>query len=757
MLFLQEHSWAAHPYKRGVIGSIEDLDSATLPDVRKFHETYYRPDNATLIVSGDFDPAQLDAWVDKYFGRIAKPANPVPRVTVVEHARTAEARYNTSGPNVPLPATAITYLLPPRKSEDSDPLRVAEVILSSGESSRLNQSLVYRQQLATFASANADLRDDAGLFDLIIVTAGGKSADDAEKAGLTELEKLKSDPIPDAEMNKARNILLSRALNSRQTAEGQAFALGEAAVSYGDSERVNTDISRLQAVTAADVRRVVGKYFTARNRVVLRYVNSEEDQGGKSNAAKPSASAPAIEFKPEETPPGPAAPRPVTFPTTKEKRLPNSVRVIVIPRSGTGFVTVKAEVKAGSVLELNNAAGLADFTAALLTRGTKTHTAPQIAETIEALGGSLSTGASWDGAEVTLSILAPHLDAALAVLAEVLRSPTFAPEEIERLRSESLDNLAVSLRSPSTLAGLTAARVVFGDSGYGHSPDGTVATIKSLDAVEISSFYNSHYQPPNVALVFGGDVTMETAYATAAKYFGDWRPVGVAQPRAPAAAMAQRGGRVVVVDKPDAGQAAVYLVRPTIRRGDKEYAAGCVANRLLGEGFSSRLCQEIRTRRGLSYDAGSNLGARKDGGLFTASAQTRNDAAPEVAALMKSELERLATEPVTDAELIPRKAALSGNYARGLETAEGLVSAVASLTECDLPVSSISDYLPRVQKVTPAEIERFAGKNLRADGASIVIVGDLRQFKPDLKSRFPNAQIILVDKLDLNNGSLMKP
>ncbi len=357
-LFLEQHSWAAHPYKRGVIGSIEDLDSATLPDVRKFHETYYRPDNATLIVSGDFEPAQLDGWVNKYFGRIAKPATPVPRVTVVEPSRTAEARYNTTGPNVPLPATAITYLLPPRKSDDSDALRVAEVLLSSCESSRLNQSLVYRQHLASSASASADLRDDAGLFSLTIITAGGKSADDAEKAVLAELDKLKTDPIPQQEMDKARNILLFSALNSRETAEGQAFALGEAAVSFGDPERVNTDIARLQAVTPADVQRVAQKYFAAQNRVVVRYVNSHEDQGGKSNAAKAPTSTTPIAFTPDETPPAPAAPRPITFPTPTEKKLRNGIRIIVIPRPGLGLVTVRAEVKAGSVLELNNAAGL---------------------------------------------------------------------------------------------------------------------------------------------------------------------------------------------------------------------------------------------------------------------------------------------------------------------------------------------------------------------------------------------------------------
>jgi len=756
-LYVDQNSFAAHPYKRGVIGSIADLDSATLADVRKFHETYYRPDNATLIVSGDFDPAQLDAWVDKYFGRIAKPAPEIPRVTVTEPARTKEARFTTTGPNVPLPATAVTYLLPPRKSADSDALRVVEVILGRGESSRLNQSLVYRQQIAASASANADLRDDAGLFDLMIITAGGKSAADAEKAALSELDKLKSEPVTTAELDKARNLLLSDVLKARETAEGQAFALGEAAVNFGDPERVNSDIASLQAVSADDVQRVARKYFTPENRVVILYENGKEDQGGQSKAPKAAPETAPEVFKPLETPPAPATPHPLTFPTPAEKKLANGVRVVVISRPGTGLVSVSAGVKAGSVFDPNDAAGLADFTASLLTRGTKAHTAPQIAEIIEALGGSLSSAAGWDDANVSLSSLSSRLSDALPTFAEVLRSPAFASEEIERLRSENLDGLAVSLRSPGTLARMAASRVVFGDSGYGHSPNGTPETIKALDGEEISLFYQSRYQPQNTVLVFGGDITPDVAFAFAAKYFGDWKPLRISAPPAPTPAVPQKGGRVVVVDKPDAGQAAVYLVRPTIRRADKDYAIGRVANGVLGEGYSSRLNQEVRIKRGLSYGAGSGLGVRKDSGLFTASAQTRNDATPEVATLLETELTRLATEPVAASELIPRKASLSGNYARQLETGSGLVSAVVSLMTCDLPLSSLNDYLPKVQKVTAPQIQQFARKHLGAGDASLVIVGDGRQFLTELKKRFPNAEVIPVDKLELNKAGLLKP
>jgi zinc protease len=256
--------------------------------------------------------------------------------------------------------------------------------------------------------------------------------------------------------------------------------------------------------------------------------------------------------------------------------------------------------------------------------------------------------------------------------------------------------------------------------------------------------------------VFGGDITPDAAFSQAAQYFGDWHPSPVAEPPTPNPALAQKGDRVIVIDKPDAGQAAVALGSPTIRRGDKNYVIGAVANDVLGGGYSSRLNEEVRIKRGLSYGASSRLAARKDGGLFYAFAQTRNDAAPQVASLFKSEVARLAKDAIDPSELVSRKASLSGNYARSLETGRGLVSAVASLVSFDQPLSALNEYLPQVQKVTPAQAQKFAAAHLGADG-SIVVVGDGRQFLPELKKEFPNVEVIPVDKLDLNRASLVKP
>lgn len=282
---LDQKSFSAHPYKRPTIGSIEDLDAATIDDVIKFHNTYYRPDNATLIVVGDFDPKQLDAWVDKYFAAIPKPNLSLPRVQVKEPERAGEKRFMEYAPNVPLKGVAFTYLVPPEKSEDAAALEMAAAVLSRGRSSRLYQSLVYEQQIAASASARADLREDLGVFQVLSFAANGKKPEDVENSLKGELKKLQDAPVADAELEKAKNQIVTSELRNRETNLGKSQTLGEAAVLLGDPNRVNTDLQRLLAVTSADIQRVAKKYFTDNNRYVFYYLpESERPKTAGTNA-----------------------------------------------------------------------------------------------------------------------------------------------------------------------------------------------------------------------------------------------------------------------------------------------------------------------------------------------------------------------------------------------------------------------------------------------------------------------------------------
>jgi len=268
-------SYLEHAYKRPTIGSIADLEAATLADVVEFHARHYRPDNATLVVVGDFEQKQADAWIDKYFSPVPRPAAPLPAFESREPEWQSDRIAKATGPQVPLPAVAVTWLAPPVTSPDSPALQVAAAVLASGESSRLNQSLVYRQRIATQAGFNADLRVGPGLLVAYAIAAGGKSPADVGTALLAEVARLASAPPTPAELAKIKTQLVTQAYMSRQTALGLASAIAEAAVLEGDAARVNTDLDDLQRVTAADVQRVMRKYVLGAHKVRIDYLQEE--------------------------------------------------------------------------------------------------------------------------------------------------------------------------------------------------------------------------------------------------------------------------------------------------------------------------------------------------------------------------------------------------------------------------------------------------------------------------------------------------
>lgn len=464
---------------------------------------------------------------------------------------------------------------------------------------------------------------------------------------------------------------------------------------------------------------------------------------------------------PQETPPPPAAPRSVTVPKPVERTLRNGLRVIVVEHHETPLVAAQLMVKNGGEVDPPDLSGVADMTAELLTKGTKTRTAPQIAEEIEALGGQINTGAGWDASRATVNVLASKTEPAMAILADVVRNPVFKDEEIERLRQQYLDSLSVGMNSPGTLASWVASRVVFGGGPYGHPVSGTSESIGRIKRDDIVALHTAYYRPDNAVLVIGGDIKADEAFRLAERAFGDWAkpsaPPPAGQPKGVAAATpaAAGGRRVVVVDMPGAGQAAVLFARRGIARTDPEFYPAIVANSVLS-GYSGRLNQEIRIKRGLSYGARASLDTRRDVGPFVASAQTKNQSGAEVASLLLTEMTRLSSEPVADVELTPRKAVLIGNFGRALETIEGLVGQIASLSLYGLDLGEINRYIGSVQAVTPAQIQKFAGSRLGVGDADIVIVGDAKDFIEPLRKQFPNVEVIKRDELDLNSATLRK-
>ena len=464
--------------------------------------------------------------------------------------------------------------------------------------------------------------------------------------------------------------------------------------------------------------------------------------------------------QPGATPPPPATPRSPRVPRPVERTLANGLRVIVVERKNMPLVSAALYIKNGGEIDPPQLSGLADMTATLLTKGTVRRSAPEIAEAVEALGGSLTSGAGWDRSTASVGVMSSRFAPALGILADVVRRPTFKDEEIERLRQQYLDDLQVALGDPGQLARYVTARVVFGDAPYGHPLSGTPESIARIKRADIVKLHSTYYRPDNAMLVIGGDIAPAAAFQLAARYFGDWRKPATRLPAAStkldALGPKPSTPRVIVIDKGDAGQAAVYVARMGLRRTDPDYFRGIVANSVLN-GYSGRLNQEIRIKRGLSYGAGSSLDVRRDVGPFSASAQTKNESGAVVADLLLGELERLAKGDLPAAELTPRKAVLIGGFGRALETSGGLVQQVAALALYGLSLDEINRYINNVQAITASDVQRFAGSRLAASDASVVIVGNAKEFLPALQKKYPHVDVIPVAELDLNSASLRKP
>ena len=269
---LPQYAFERHPYKRPVIGSEADLNAATLDDVQRFHSTYYRPDNALLIVVGDFDPPQLDGWIDRYFGPLRSPAQAIPRISTLEPPREQDVRVVLKAPNVPLPAVALVWKGPSAAHADAPALEMAAALLASGDSSRLNEALVYNTQAAQAVGFATELFADAGLLAAYAIAASGQPLRKLEDALLAQIAGLGRGKVSYAEIDKVRTQLLTSALLSRQTPQGQADAIGRAVLLYGDASEVDQRITRLQAVRVADIQRALQQYVLRARRVTIDYV-----------------------------------------------------------------------------------------------------------------------------------------------------------------------------------------------------------------------------------------------------------------------------------------------------------------------------------------------------------------------------------------------------------------------------------------------------------------------------------------------------
>lgn len=768
---MAEQCYDLLPNRRPGIGNIDELNAATLDDARSFHEAFYGPDTATLIVSGNFDPARLDALIDKYFAAIPKRENPSSlAINAKEKPRKGARQSVMYAPNVPLPGVASVWPLPSLKHADAPALMVLEAIVARGESSRLQRSLV-NTEIATQAGSYFEQQEDGGCLATYALLAGGKTVEEAESAIRAEVLRLRDQGATADELAEAKIELLSQDLQQRETFAGRAFLLGEAVVSTGDPQWPDKLLGAIQNVSLADVQRVARTYLNDKARVDVRYLDeSKRPQGEADNwrnpvampkfAPLPNAKATPNELAAEadrQPPPAPSAEVPVTPPALSEQTLANGMKVIAAKTSDVPFASLTLVVGGGASADPADKAGLAGLTAEVMVKGTATRTADQIAVGIESLGGSLSPQAGADGA--SLNVVAPlaTLDGAAALLADVARNASFPTDEFERERKRALDGWAVTLKNPGALAALASQRAMYGAAPYGAPAGGVDTSLKRLSRDDLVRAHQAYWRPENATLVVTGGIDQAQAFVLAQRVFGDWQAKGDggALPIGRAGKNAEPV-RTIVVDLPGAGQAAVVASVRALKRGDPDYYALSAANAVLGAGSNGRLFQEIRVKRALSYGSYSNLPQRLDAAVISASAQTKNESAAEVAKVILAELDRLKNEPLDEVAVAKRKTFLTGGFNRQVQTAGGLGGAIAGFVLQGMPANEAVAFNGKLAAVTASAASAAAKHYVGADKATLVIVGDAAKFLEALKAVRKNVEVIPIDALDLEQPSLRK-
>ncbi len=713
-----------HPYSWPVIGSMADLSAASLEDVSEFFKTYYAPNNASLCIAGDFDPADAKKLVEKYFSAI--PAGPPVDRLEAWRPQLEGIRRAVQEDQVSLPRLFMAWHSPAWYTEGDAEMDILAGILTFGKTSRLYKALVYDQQIAQDVTA-AQFSQEIGSIFLIQATAReGHTLDELEKAIDAELNKLFATGISAQELTQMQNTSEAQFVRSLALVGGfggRADRLNEYNVLLGDPGKLKWDMERYQRISAASVQREAKQSLELNRRVILQVVPQGTLTASQSNLDRTVSPVSGAEPK-------------FKTPSIQRAKLSNGLEVMLVEDRKLPLVHMNLVLNSGWAADPQQRPGAASLTAELLDEGTKTRTAIEISQAAQAIGANLGTASSFDGSIVQLNVLKKHLDPGLALFSDIILNPTFPKEELERQRKNYLGRIQQESKDPSISARKVFLRILYGPShpyGQPYTGSGTESSIKAIQREDLLNFYKANYSPNNATIVIAGDITIEEAKSKLENVFKTWQPGTVPENKIPDPQGPMKT-KIYIVDKPNAAQSVIYAGNLGVRRSDPDYMASQVLNRAFGGKFTSRINMNLRENKGYSYASRSSFMDSRGVGAFWVTAPVQTQSTKESIIEIIKELREVGGErPLSAEELADAKDNIVKSFPQQFQTLPSIANMMGELVVFGLPDDYWTKMMNDISAVTSEMATRAAKDHMKADPLLVVVVGDRQKIEPKIR------------------------
>lgn len=708
-----------HPYHAGVYGTHQDLEAATVADVKEFFATYYVPNNASLVVAGDFDSAAIKPLIAELFGTL--PRGPEVTRRTAQPLQLDGVVRRTLLDKVQLPLVRMVWHSPVAYAEGDAELQLLAGMLAAGKSSRLHQRLVVADQLALDVAAYQDSLRLGSMFVVEATCAPGADLDAVERAIDAELAGLATAGPSAAELARQQASFELRQLNRLQDLGAIADQLNAYQFAWGEPDSFARDLERFRAATPEAVRQWTAQTLDPGRRVVLRVLPEQ----------------PPRNASPRDRQPAPAVERPFAPAVPQSFALSNGIPVHLWSRHDLPLISLQLQFQPGDVLTEPARAGLPALTARMLQEGTEDRDGRTFAEAMQQLGAVWSTGADHEVGSASLTVLARNFDPALTLLVDAIRRPRFDPADFTRVHRQWLDGLRQQDEQPSAVATRVGLRLLFGhDHPYGWPVGGTVATVAPVGLDAIRAEHRRLFAPEHMVVMVAGDLSIDAARTTLERAFGGWTGGSRAMPThrdlPPAAAS---GMRVVLVDRPDAPQTVVRLFAPAASYSKAARVPLQALNTLLGGSFTSRLNQNLREAHGYTYGAGSGWSLAPTCGYFWAGADVQAEVTGPALREFFTELRRLGGErgDATADEVSKAVRTVRAEFVQSQAGLRGLLATATELVLNQRSFAALATDLAQLGTLTADSLNALAPQVLPLERAVLVLVGDKAQILPQLE------------------------